>query len=78
MNKVISVKVSDIAPFGAFAIFELDGKQYKGLIHISEIANTFVNDINDFVKIGQDVEVLILELNDEKAQAKLSIKKVNA
>ncbi|PPE04648.1 hypothetical protein EELLY_v1c03280 [Entomoplasma ellychniae] len=76
MNTVITAQISDIAPFGAFAIFELDGKQYKGLIHISEIANSFVTNINDFVKVGEDVQVLILELNEEKAQAKLSIKQV--
>ena len=45
----------------------------SGLVHISEIANTYVNDVHDFLQEGQDVKVKILAIKDGKLD--LSIKK---
>ena len=42
-------KVASITKFGAFVTLE-GGK--SGLVHISEIANTFVNDVHDFLQEG--------------------------
>ncbi len=63
-------KVASITKFGAFVTLE-GGK--SGLVHISEIANTFVNDVHDFLQEGQEVKVLVLSA--EKGRINLSIKK---
>ena len=62
--------VKKITSYGAFIEFP-DGK--KGLVHISEIANTYVRDINDFLKIDQKVQVKFLTINED-GKIDLSIK----
>ncbi|MFP7226505.1 S1 RNA-binding domain-containing protein, partial [Priestia filamentosa] len=47
-------KVTGITNFGAFV--ELSGGQ-TGLVHISEVADSYVKDINDHLKVGQEIEV---------------------
>ena len=52
-----------------------DGK--NGLVHISEIANTYVNDINEFVKEGQVVKVRVIGIGDG-GKVNLSMKQAEA
>ena len=63
-------RVTTITKFGAFVALE-GGR--SGLVHISEIANTFVNDVHDFLQEGQTVKVLVLSA--ENGKINLSIKK---
>ena len=67
---VLEGKVTSIMKFGAFV--ELDNHR-SGLVHISEIANTFVNDVHDFLQEGQAVKVVVL--STENGKINLSIKK---
>ena len=55
-------KVTGITKFGAFVSFE--GGQ-TGMVHISEVAPTFVTEIRDFVTEGQTVKVKVLSINEE-------------
>lgn len=71
VGSVVEGKVTGITKFGAFVTLE-DGK--SGLVHISEVANTFVNDVNDFVKEGQIVKVRVIGIG-ESGKINLSIKK---
>lgn len=64
-------KVTGITKFGAFVSFE--GGQ-TGMVHISEVAPTFVTEIRDFVTEGQMVKVKVLSISDE-GKISLSIKK---
>ena len=64
-------KVTGITKFGAFVLLP-GGK--SGLVHISEIANAYVNDVNDYLKVGDAVKVKILSVN-EAGKINLSIKK---
>ncbi len=59
-----------IVDFGAFVNF-LPGKD--GLVHVSQIANERVNDVNDYLKEGQVVKVKCLDV-DQRGRIKLSIK----
>ncbi|MED1205785.1 S1 domain-containing RNA-binding protein [Heyndrickxia acidicola] len=68
-NKVQG-KVTGITNFGAFVELP-EGK--TGLVHISEVANSYVKDINEHLKVGDEVEVKILSEKDGKIA--LSIKK---
>lgn len=67
-------KVTGITKFGAFVSMP-DGK--NGLVHISEIANTYVNDINEFVKEGQMVKVRVIGIGDN-GKVNLSMKQAEA
>ena len=64
-------KVTGITKFGAFVSLE-GGK--SGLVHISEVANTFVSDVHDHVQIGQNIKVKILSITDD-GKINLSIKR---
>ena len=70
IGTILEGKVTTITKFGAFVALE-GGK--SGLVHISEIANTFVSDVNDFLQAGQTVKVLVLA--NENGKINLSIKK---
>lgn len=71
VGTVLEGKVTGITKFGAFVSLP-DGK--SGLVHISEIANTFVNDVHDYVKDGETVKVKVIGLGDD-GKINLSIKK---
>ena len=71
VGEILEGKVTGITKFGAFVSLP-DGT--SGLVHISEIANTFVNDVHDFVSEGQTVKVKIIGVN-ENGKINLSIKK---
>lgn len=63
-------KVTGIAKFGAFVALE-EGK--SGLVHISEVSTGFVTDINEILKVGDEVKVKVVSI-DEKGRINLSIR----
>ena len=71
LGSVLEGKVTGITKFGAFVSLP-DGK--SGLVHISEIANTYVNDVNDHVKLGQVVKVRVMNVTED-GKINLSIKR---
>lgn len=64
-------KVTGIKNFGAFV--ELPGGK-SGLVHISEVADSYVESVADFLEMGQEVEVKVLTVGDD-GKISLSIKK---
>ena len=71
---VIKARVTAIEKYGAFASID---EEYSGLIHISEFTDKFVRNINDYVEIGDVINVKILDCSNKKNQLKLSAKEVN-
>jgi len=71
VGSIVKGKVTGIIKFGAFVSLP-EGK--SGMVHISEIASNFVNDIRDYLEEGQEVEVKIIGI-DEAGRINLSIKK---
>ena len=71
-GNIIEVEVTNIADFG---VFVRCGNGEEGLIHISEVANEFVTNINKYVKLGEKVKVKVLGRN-KKGKLEFSIKKV--
>lgn len=71
VGQVLEGKVVKIAAFGAFVQL---GTGETGLVHISEVANTYVNDINEHLKLGDEVKVKVVSLGDA-GRISLSIKK---
>ena len=72
VGTVVEGKVTGITKFGAF--IELPTGQ-TGMVHISEIAPTFVREIRDFVTEGQTVKVKVLAIG-ENNKISLSMKQV--
>lgn len=64
-------KVTGIQPYGAFIALD-EGTQ--GLVHISEITYGYVKDIEAYLAVGDEVEVLVLDVNDAGDKISLSIR----
>jgi S1 RNA binding domain protein len=73
LGSVVEGVVTGITNFGAFV--ELPGGE-TGLVHISEIAEVYVKDINDFLKTNDVVTVKVISVV-QKGKVGLSIKKAN-
>ncbi|MEH2054036.1 Tex family protein [Nostoc sp.] len=65
--------VTNVANFGAFVDI---GVHQDGLVHISQLADRFVDDPNKIVKVGQVVKVQVLEINEKLKRISLSMKAV--
>ena len=72
IGAVLEGKVTGLTNFGAFVSFP-DGS--SGMVHISEVSTSFVKDIKDHLKEGQEVKVKVMSISDE-GKVSLSIKKV--
>lgn len=70
IGAILEGKVTGITKFGAFV--SLPGGR-SGLVHISEVAYSYVNDVNEFLTVGQDVKVKIIGI-DPNNRINLSIK----
>jgi S1 RNA binding domain protein len=70
IGAIVPGKVNGITKFGAFVTI---APGVSGLVHISEISNTFVNDVSEHLSEGQDVTVKIIGL-DQSGRMNLSIK----
>ncbi len=71
VGNIVEGKVTGITKFGAFV--ELPGGK-TGMVHISEVASTYVNDISEHLSDGQTVKVKVIGVNEE-GKISLSIKK---
>ncbi|MBW4638828.1 MAG: RNA-binding transcriptional accessory protein [Gloeocapsa sp. UFS-A4-WI-NPMV-4B04] len=63
--------ITNVANFGAFVDI---GVHQDGLVHISQLADRFVADPNQIVKVGQVVKVWVLEINEKLKRISLSMK----
>lgn len=70
VGQVVDGVVSNLTKFGAFINLPEDK---SGLVHISEISDSYVENVSDFLKKGQQVKVKILSL-DDRGKIALSIK----
>ena len=65
-GSIVEGKVTGILKFGAFVDL---GNGKSGMVHISEVSNSFVNDINDFLKVGDCVKAKIISIGDDGKKA---------
>ena len=73
VGAIVEGKVKTITNFGAFVALP---ENKTGMVHISEVANTFVSDIRQHLTEGQDVKVMIIGTDNGKIN--LSIKRLEA
>jgi S1 RNA binding domain protein len=71
VGAVLEGKVKSITNFGAFVALP---ENKTGMVHISEVANAYVNDIRQHLTEGQDVKVMVIGL--ENGKVNLSIKRL--
>ncbi|MGL9751369.1 MAG: polyribonucleotide nucleotidyltransferase [Symbiopectobacterium sp.] len=74
VGRVYQGKVTRIVDFGAFVAI---GGGTEGLVHISQIADKRVEKVTDYLQMGQEVPVKVLEV-DRQGRVRLSIKEVTA
>ena len=73
VGAILEGKVKSITNFGAFIALP---ENKTGLVHISEVANTFVSDVRQHLTEGQDVKVMVI--GTENGKINLSIKRLEA
>ncbi len=73
VGAVLEGKVKSITNFGAFIALP---ENKTGLVHISEVANTYVSDIRQHLTENQDVKVMVIGIEGDKVN--LSIKRLEA
>ena len=71
VGQIVEGKITGITNFGVFVDL---GEGKSGLVHISEVARSYVNDIKEFVKIGDTVKMKVLTIGED-GKISLSIKK---
>ena len=71
VGAVVKATIVSITPFGAFAQI-IEG--VDGLIHISQIADKRVDNVNDVLSVGQEVDVKITEIDLDKKRISISIR----
>ena len=71
VGSVLTGKVTGIQPYGAFVAID---ENTQGLVHISEITHGFVKDINDHLKVGDEIQVKVLSVDEEAGKIGLSIR----
>ncbi len=73
INDQIVCKITGIQSYGVFVSYN----EYTGLIHISEVSDQFVSSIEEILCIGDEIEVVVLDIDEEQKRLKLSFKQAN-
>lgn len=71
VGNILDGKVTGIQAYGAFVALD---EETQGLVHISEITHGYVKDVNEHLKIGDEVKVKVLSVDEANGKISLSIK----
>lgn len=66
VGSVYTGKVTGLQAYGAFVALD---EETQGLVHISEVTHGFVKDINEHLSVGDEVQVKVLAVDEEKAKS---------
>ena len=70
-GQVLTGTVRNVTDFGAFVDV---GVKHDGLVHISEMSNSFVKNPSDIVSVGDIVKVKVIGIDKDRQKVKLSMK----
>jgi len=73
INDHIICSVTGIQTYGVFVSCD----DYTGLIHISEMSDQFISSIEDILSVGDEIETVVIEIDEENKRLKLSYKKAH-
>ena len=74
VGNILPGKVTGITNFGAFVDL---GNRKTGLVHISEVSNSYIKDIKDILTVGDEVQVKVMEISGD-GKVSLSIRRASA
>ena len=74
IGDIVRATITGIQKYGAFALVN---DKYDGLIHISEISSGYVKNINDYIKIKDEIYAQVVDIDKENNKLKLSIKNID-
>ncbi len=66
-----------VTGFKEYGIFAKVNEEYMGLIHISEVSNSFVHQVADYAEVGEEIYAKVIEVDEQAKHLKLSIKNIN-
>ncbi|MDH4129252.1 MAG: RNA-binding transcriptional accessory protein [Spirochaetota bacterium] len=75
VGQVVEGKITNVVDFGAFVDI---GIKESGLLHKSEIADRFVNEASDFLKVGQQFKFKIIAIDRDRERIGLSLKGIES
>ena len=75
VGSIVEGQITGVTKYGVFVSLE---DNYVGMVHITEVSNKFVSDLEHKFTIGDIVKVKVLSVDEDKLQVKLSIKKVGS
>lgn len=73
IGTIVEGKVTGIQPYGAFVALD---ENTQGLVHISEITHGYVKDINEHIKVGEEVKVKVLSVDKAAGKIGLSMRAI--
>lgn len=73
-GQIVKGNITGVENYGIFVSLD---NYYSGLVHISEISNDFVRNVNDYGKVGETIYVKILDVDEQANHTKLTIKEVD-
>lgn len=74
IGDIVKVIVTGIENYGIFVKVD---DEFTGLIHISEVDNGFIKDINKYVKLNDEIYANVIGVEESNKHLKLSIKNLN-
>jgi ribosomal protein S1 len=74
-GQLVTGKVTRLEKFGAFVEF---GAEREGMIHVSEISTGYLEHPSEMLKVGEEVEAKVIDVDARKKQIRLSMKAVEA
>lgn len=74
VGDIVKGQITGVTPYGVFVSLEDD---YTGLVHISEVSDKFVKNLVEKFNIGDIINVKVVDIDENKSQVKLSIKKID-
>lgn len=74
VGDIVEGQVTGVNKYGVFVSLE---DNYVGMVHISEVSNKFVSDLPSMFSVGSIIRVKVIEIDENKLQVKLSIKKID-
>jgi general stress protein 13 len=75
VGAIVTGKVTGIQPYGAFVALD---EETQGLIHISEITHGYVRNIEDYIKVGDEVKAKIISIDEEEGKISLSMREMES
>ena len=73
LNEIVEGTITEIRPYGAIITFP---DERTGLLHIKQISDAYISNINTYLQIDAKIKVRIIEIDEHNGFLKLSLKSV--